>query len=74
MTAKEIEFKEKLIVLLTKFSVAELSKHFGVSRYAVYKWLKKYDIDLKEIDRSTITSRYCSFDKKNKIADKLLNK
>ena len=72
MTAKEKEFKEKLIVLLTKYSVAELSKQFGISRQAVYKWLRKYDIERKNFKR-TSTNNSCWIDKRNKIADQLLN-
>jgi len=69
MTDKELEFKKKLEKLIKTNSKTELAEYFGVSRQALYKWLRKYKIDYKHNKRITSSIH---FDDLNKMADELL--
>lgn len=72
MTEDDLEFKQKLEGLLQKFTKTELAKQFGISRQAFYKWLRKYQIDQNTLRVGT--NKTIPINKRNDIADQLLNK
>lgn len=70
MTNEELEFKGKLELLIKTTSKSELADHFGISRQAFYKWLKKYGIKYIDSNKSKGGDK---FQRLNEIADKLLS-
>ena len=71
MDTNKQEFKQKLERLLEIKSKTEVAAHFSISRQALYKWFKKFDIDYKSYQRFRKPST--DFKKLSDKADELLN-
>lgn len=69
MDKNQLEFKKNLERLLEIKPVSFIAKDFGVSRQAVYKWLKKYKINYKDKNHSYYMER---LNKLNETAKNLL--
>lgn len=71
MNKDQLKFKENLEKLVLTKPVSLIAEDFGVSKQAVYKWLKKYDIKPLEKRLSYHIDR---LNQLNEIAEEILKK
>ena len=46
--------KDLLIEKLKKYNISDIARHYGISTNPVSKWLKKYDIDIKDFRKDKL--------------------